>query len=163
MNRRPPFHRLIDRHGRTLWAYFMAATGSKETASDLTQETFLQAFRGWKRFRGESKPFTWLYAIARKILARHYRRAGVERRAEERLKSEAAGSCPGDSSDEERGFMIRQAVSQLSEPFREAILLHYFADLSVARIAESLGIPEGTVKSRLARGRKILNRMWEQV
>jgi len=149
---RPPFDEVVRLYERPIWALLAGAVGDEETARDLTQETFLRAFRGYPKFRGESALFTWLYAIARNVVRKHSRRERLQRLFLLRLAREKEHT-PG---PDENGPEVWREVRGLREPFREALLLHYFADRSVAQIAETLSVPEGTVKSRLARGRKIL-------
>ena len=149
---RPSFTEVVRLYERPVWALLAAAVGDEETARDLTQETFLRAFRGYEKFRGESALFTWLYAIARNVIRRHRRRERVRRLFLARLAGEKERARAPEEGDRD----VWREVRNLPEPFREVVLLYYFADRSVAQIAETLSLPEGTVKSRLARGRKIL-------
>ena len=151
----PDFEEAWKRNGRAIWAYLAGASGDEETARDLFQETSLRAFRGWDRFRGESDPFTWFYAVARNVLRRHWRRETL-RRGALRLLGAAHEGAMVDSG--EGDFLLRRELERVPEPYRETLLLHYYAGRTVREAARDLGVAEGTVNSRLARGREILKR-----
>ena len=158
---KPPFEEIVKRHQQAVWAFLFGSVGDEEKARDLTQETFLQACRGYGRFRGDSDSFTWLYAIARNLLRKEWRRERVRRLF---LTSHAGKSHfvdPADDTIEER-IRLRSALAKIAEPFRETLLLYYFADRSVRQIANDLDVAEGTVKSRLARGRETLRNILER-
>lgn len=155
-----------------LLAYLVGMTGDREAALDAAQETFLAAWREIETFREEAAPLTWLVGIARRIAFRESRRT---RRREHLLDAEFArrgGAEPdearGPAAEEEaaieqreREERVRAAVSALPRERREAIVLHYFAAMSVAEIAVAVGAREGTIKSRLARARADLSRRLE--
>ncbi|MBN1825024.1 MAG: sigma-70 family RNA polymerase sigma factor [Candidatus Eisenbacteria bacterium] len=159
MSDKPTFEEALERCGRPVWAYLAGAAGDEETARDLTQETFLRAFRGWERFRGESDPFTWFYAIARNVLRRHWRKERLRRGAAFLMGRRRIGA-PAAHEEEDRA--LRRELERVPQPYREALLLHYYADRSVREMARDLGVAEGTIKSRLARGREILKRRVER-
>lgn len=160
--KKPPFEEIVERHQRGVWAFLAGSTGDEEKARDLTQETFLQACRGYERFRGDSDPFTWLYAIARNLLRKEWRRERVRRLfLASRAAEENRGVDPADGAIGEK-VRLRSALSRVAEPFRETLILYYFADRSIGQIANDLGIAEGTVKSRLARGREALRKILER-
>lgn len=160
-DRKRSFEEAAARSERAIWALLAGATGNDETARDLAQETFLRAWRAWGRFRGDASAFTWFYAIARNVLRRHARRERFRRALLERFAREPRDPAPPDAHDAS-SLRLRRAVASLAEPFRETVLLHYFADRSVKEIAVDLGVAEGTVKSRLARAREMLAKEMER-
>lgn len=155
------FERLIAPERDRLLAYLVGMTGDREIALDLAQETFLAAWQGFSTYRGEGAPLTWLVGIARRILLRWSRREG--RRARLLAGAKDAGVAPAapDAAvqEAERAHRVRRAVLSLPAERREAVVLRYFAGLSVADIARVTGTSEGTVKSRLARAREQLARL----
>lgn len=149
-----------------LLAYLAGMTGEREAALDAAQETFLAAWRDIEAFREESAPLTWLVGIARRLASRQTRRV---RRRERLLDAEAARhrgagreAEPADALEaREREERVRAAVLLLPLERREAVVLHYFAGMSVAEIAIALRTREGTIKSRLARARAELSKRLE--
>jgi len=127
-----------------------AHLGGPEVAEDLTQETYLRAFRALPRFAGRSSARTWLLVIARRACADHVRGAVRDRR----LLPEPPGVAP-DLSD---GVALRALLAGLDEPRREAFVLTQLVGLSYAEAAVVCGCPVGTVRSRVARARDDLVR-----
>ena len=115
-------------------------------AADTAQETFLTAQRALGRFRGESSLRTWLLGIALNECRRSIRRHGADP-----LPLEVDLACP--QSDDESRFVDRQALAaalaRLSDDHREVVLLHELQGLTYEEVASVLGVPVGTVKSRL--------------
>jgi len=141
-------------------------TGDEEVAADLTQETFVKAWRALPRLR-ESQAFGgWLRIIATNLVRDHSRRRKPERAmtdesAEEGVELDPADGAPSaaDHLAQQASYRaIREAVGRLPEPQRLVIVMYHFEDKPVAEIAADLGIPLGTVLSRLARGREALRR-----
>jgi len=138
-------------------------------AEDVVQETFLRAWHGLGRFRGESSLKTWLYAIAlNRARARHGRLARLKAvftpgrtRENEAFASLDDAADPALSPEEnavraERRRRLREAVRTLPEEFRAAVVLRDLEGLAYEEVADVLGVPIGTVRSRLARGRALL-------
>jgi RNA polymerase sigma-70 factor, ECF subfamily len=126
-------------------------------AEEMTQEAFLRAFRSLRQWRREAAFSTWLFALATNLYRSEIRRLPV------RLVPLAALAEPADSraldqgfEDEDRDRAVRRAVLALPARYREALILFYFHEMDVEAAARSLGLPVGTVKARLARGREIL-------
>lgn len=131
----------------------------RSLAEDMAQEAFVKAFRSLKAFRGESSFATWLTAIA----LNSYRTA---LRAREPIAvpldpERAAAGEPGAEAalrERQRAEAIRQAVMTLPPRYRDPIALFYFEERDLAETARVLGLPQGTVKARLHRGRALLKR-----
>jgi RNA polymerase sigma-70 factor (ECF subfamily) len=138
-------------------------TGNRTDAEDIAQEAVLRAFKYFDRFSGE-KARPWLLAIVRntctswmaKNRPRHLTLVGDPAEAEPDRPDEAAPSPEQQSERRELKSEIDRAVASLPPDFREAILLREVEDLSYKEIAAVLEVPIGTVMSRIARGRKLL-------
>ncbi len=154
---------LYDRHGRVAYGLALRVVRDKALAEDAVQDAFLDVWRSAARFRPErSKASTWILTLV------HHRAVDVVRR-EERRRGEPLESAPepiGDATDEaawlglERA-RVREALRQLPDQQREALELAYFGGFTQSELAERLGEPLGTIKSRmfngLARLREILS------
>jgi RNA polymerase sigma-70 factor (ECF subfamily) len=139
-------------------------------AADVLQEVFINVFKGIKRFRGESSLRTWIYRIAVHEALNH-RRGWLRRRLREPLSVEAghgepfmdraeAQACvetPYQALEQsERQALLRRALSTLAQPYRTVVFLREIEGLTYEEIAQVIGVTEGTVKSRLMRGRLLL-------
>jgi RNA polymerase sigma-70 factor, ECF subfamily len=119
------------------------------SADDLTQETYLRAFRALHRFAGRSAVRTWLLAIARRVCADHVRAQRRQRR-DAALATAAAGGHVPDVSD---AVALRALLAALDQDRREAFVLTQVVGLSYAEAAAVCGCPVGTIRSRVARAR----------
>lgn len=143
-------------------------TNSASEAEDLTQEVFLRIFRTLGSFRaGEGSFGVWLTRLTRNLLVDHYRRTKHER-VTDALEDKLAvleettaqhARTEGLLARREAGEMLQAALQKLSPELREAVILRDLEELEYREIAEALDIPEGTVKSRLNRGRAELGRI----
>lgn len=125
-------------------AYLLSRNLNRQEAADVLQEVFLAAWRNAGRYEGEAKPLTWLIGIARHKLADHYRRAASPLF----IESEPSHDPLKETAEK---LTLRQAVAALATDDRELIELVFTRDMSYAEAAEILGVPEGTVKSRMYR------------
>jgi RNA polymerase sigma-70 factor (ECF subfamily) len=134
-------------------------------AQDLTQETFIRAFRALPRFRGESSVRTWLARIAQNVVLDHYRRAarqrGVDPRWAELVELDAFAEedamTPAQMTEQQQsGACVQRCVDSLSEDYRQAVVLHDMVGLTNVEIARLLGVTLATVKIRVHRGRRQL-------
>lgn len=126
---------------------FCARRVGVEWAADAAQDAFLTAQKALPRFRGESTPRTWLLGIANNECRRIYRQRRVEPPTFE-LDPERSGNAEGESALVNREA-LRVALGRLSEEHREVVMLHEMEGLTYEEAASVLGIPVGTVKSRL--------------
>jgi RNA polymerase sigma-70 factor (ECF subfamily) len=133
-----------------------AALGDRESADDLTQETFLRAFGSLHRFEGRSSLRTWLFSIARRVCADAVRSRRRRRltlvRDDADLESLAAGTHPGGDAVAE-GAAVADLLARLDADRREAFVLTQLLGLPYAEAAEVAGCPVGTIRSRVARAR----------
>ncbi|HYH28139.1 MAG TPA: sigma-70 family RNA polymerase sigma factor [Actinomycetota bacterium] len=153
---RAAFAELARRHERRVYSIAYRMLGSRDDASDATQEVFLTCLRKLSAFRAESAFTTWLHRVTVNTCYDVLRRRSREAPATEELpdtpvpdRTDAAGA----------GIDLQRALSAIPEEFRAVIVLHDLADQSYESIAETLGAPLGTVKSRLHRGRVLLARI----
>ncbi len=153
-------------HLDAVYRYALALTRDRSEAEDLTQDTFLQALRHWDQFRPGTNARAWLFTICRNLFLRQReRRAREEPTETAALDGLAAASetfaAPSDGGralfeTPELGDVIRRELDKLPLEYREVVELSDLQDQSYADIAQVLGLPLGTVKSRLFRGRRLL-------
>jgi RNA polymerase sigma-70 factor, ECF subfamily len=158
---------LVRLHTRRVYGLCYRFTGREAEAQDLTQDVFLRVFRALGSFRSTEGSFTtWLARLTRNLLIDHYRRTRNERvtdSIEDQLPRIEGVSAPkrADSAvaGREAGELLQAALGKLSPELRETIILRDLQEMEYREIAEVLAIPEGTVKSRLNRGRAELGRL----
>jgi len=159
---------LVRIHTRRVYAICFRFTGSDHKAQDLTQEVFLRVFRSLKNFRAGEGSFTvWLGRLARNLLIDDYRKNKLDRASdslEERLRmientTAASTRTDGMLAGREASEVLQTALQKLSPELRETVILRDLEELEYREIAQVLDIPEGTVKSRLNRGRADLARI----
>jgi RNA polymerase sigma-70 factor (ECF subfamily) len=141
-------------HYRRLVAALYGLTGDYSDAQDLVQEAYARALARPRQFLDVADPEAWLRTVAINLARTRFRR----RRLFDTLVRTGRVARPPESVpglDPNRVALVA-ALQQLSRPTRETIVLHHLADLSVHEVAETLGVPVGTVKARLSRGRAML-------
>ena len=157
---------LIRRHQARIFNFALALTANGADADDLAQETLVRAFRGLRRFRGESSFRNWLYRIAanaaRSRRGQRARQAAVwDARVEADNRAERHPASAGSSV--EQTVMQRQALDRalasLPARMRAAVVLRDVEGLEYREIAAALGVPVGTVMSRIFRARRLLRPM----
>lgn len=158
--------RLLDLHGSQIYGLGLRMCGNPDDAQDLLQDVFLLAFRKWHQFEGRSSPSTWLYTIAARVCQRTRRlRAGQPRELQSMsallpsgeegvLDVPSEGDTPQDVLERaETRALVGEAIAALPPRFRLPLILKDLMDLSIGEIAETLGVKEATVKTRLHRAR----------
>lgn len=142
---------LTRKHQEPVFRYAYLLHGDPDEAQDVTQETFVRAFYSLKRFEDGRPLRPWLLRIASRLAHNRHRAANRFLRVIERL-----GREPQPTADEDlpegSAEQIRAAVSRLRPAFQEVIYLRYFLALSEDETSAAIGVPAGTVKSRLHRG-----------
>jgi RNA polymerase sigma-70 factor, ECF subfamily len=134
-----------------LWRFVGSLVGIA-AADDLTQETYLRAFRALPSFQGRASARTWLFGIAKRACADHLRAIVRQRRVADRVASHAATTGTTEA-DPAAAFSAAHLVQLLPEPRRSAFVLTQLAGLSYAEAAEVEECPVGTIRSRVARAR----------
>lgn len=160
------FARLVETHQGKVYALAYRMTGNREDAADLTQEAFLNAWRGLASFQSQSAFATWLYRLTSNacidFLRREKRRSAlsitVEDDAQERQAEipDLRHSPEQELERQESRQAVRQGLAALSSEHREVLVLRELEGLSYQEIAQQLGLEEGTVKSRIAWARMSL-------
>ena len=148
------FEELVRRHRDRMWAVALRTTRDREEAADGLQDALISAYRAAGSFRGESAVTTWLHRIVVNACLDRMRRR--QTRATLQLPEEGPHE-PADTRDRvaerDTRMVVEAALGQLPPEQRAAIVLVDIEGWSVAETAGMLGVPEGTVKSRCARGR----------
>ncbi len=152
---------LYRRHAHVVLAQIRLAVGEPGLSEEILQDTMLAVWRGAGSFRGVSQVRSWIIAIALRQARDRMRRRRVAVVADESVLSGQAAADPGPEAQVlERAelALVAQAIRSLSPGHREVLGLVFGADLTLADAAEVLGVPVGTVKSRLAAARAALAR-----
>jgi RNA polymerase sigma-70 factor (ECF subfamily) len=152
---------LFARHHVRVYRFVLRLVRNQTLAEDLISEVFLDVWRQAGKFEARSTVSTWLLAIARfKALS------SLRKRSEEELDEDAAAAIedPGDDPEvavqkKDKSEVLRKAIAQLSPEHREIIDLVYYHEKSVEEVAEIVGIPENTVKTRMFYARKRLSEL----
>ena len=168
---REAFGTLMELHQTKVYNLALRMTGSPEDAADLTQEAFLNAWRGLSSFRGGSSFSTWLYRLTNNacidFLRREKRRKNFEGAFSlDDEETDYAAMVPDDAPSAQtllEGRELKEAISrglmQLSEEHRQVLVLREVNGLSYTEICKITGLEEGTVKSRIARARLSLRKI----
>lgn len=145
---------LYDAHAGPVWRYVVHLTGDRAGADDVVQETLLRAWRTPRILEDPTTARAWMLTVARHLVIDESRSA---RRRHEVLLPEAPERESPDATDALfEAMLVEEALAGLSVEHRGVIVRAYYGGRSVAGIAEELGIPEGTVKSRLHYGLRAL-------
>ena len=174
---------LVQRHHRRIYNICYRFAGSADDAQDLTQEVFIKIYRTLSSFDVERGAFmTWVTTVTRNLLVDHFRKTKQDRITDsldaapsehedvqplsEQIRDQGL-SPDARAQSQEVGEVVHQALQKLSPDLREAVILRDLQDLDYREIATVLKVPEGTVKSRINRGRaelaRLLQRTYKQV
>jgi RNA polymerase sigma-70 factor, ECF subfamily len=168
---------LVKAHHRRIYSLCYRFTGSAHDAEDLTQDVFIKVYGNLTTFdlaRGSFQ--TWITTLARNLLVDHFRRtkqqrvtdsmdAGWDESEELPMADRLAAAGPSQhdrAAQKEIARMVQEALTKISPELREAVILRDLQDMDYKEIAQVLRIPEGTVKSRISRGRAELARLLER-
>ena len=161
---------IVRQHRRKVFNIAYKFTGKHDEAEDLTQDIFLKIFRSLHTFDRRANFQTWLVSVSRNLCIDHYRSVRKERETIDRDVDAGeltpAASTPSAYAElEQRGRveLLRRAMAELQPTLRSAVMLRDIQELSYQEIAEKLQLPEGTVKSRINRGRTELARQIQRL
>jgi len=174
---------IVRTYNRRIYNICYRFTGSADAAEDLAQEVFIKMYRTLGSYDVERGSFmTWVATVSRNLLVDHFRRTKLDRltdpleagpRQEEEAPSLAeklpdrAPSPDAQLQKQETRQLVQRALQKLSPDLREAVILRDLQDMDYREIAQALKVPEGTVKSRINRGRtelaRLLSRTYRQV
>lgn len=131
----------------------------RSRAEELAQEAFLRAYRGLGKWRKEAAFSTWLFALTANLCRSELRRFPSRLvPLDDVAEPPDSRAQDGGYADEDRDRAVRRAVFALPPKYRDTLILFYFHDMDVSAAAHSLGLPEGTIKARLSRGREFLRK-----
>jgi RNA polymerase sigma-70 factor (ECF subfamily) len=163
------FAALAQRYHRNIYSLAYRMTGNREDAMDITQEVLLRAFRAIASFQPDKPFLPWIYRITWNICADRGRKIG-RTPAEESIDdgnsgaSRLASSTPGPDTQFEKqevARVLREAIDQLAEGYRELIILFHLEGLSIREISDVTDMKETVIKNRLYRGRQMLKKILE--
>ncbi len=159
-DREEEFEKIYREHARKVYWLGLRMTGNREDALDVVQETFIRVYKSLGGFRKRSSFSTWIYSIAINVCRSFYRKKAANPLPlmMEKSKSET----PDFVSQIEVREVIEKALLALPEDLRICVLLSDLSGFSYKEISEILRVPEGTVKSRIFRGRKKLIELMKQ-
>ena len=160
------FEKLVTAYEKNVYNIALKMVGDPEDAADMTQETFIKAYRALSGFRGDSKFSSWLYRIASNVCLDFLRSRSRHPQVSLSTVDEddrATFELPDMRQNPEEQLMkklgmeaVRRGLEQLPEQQRQILVLRELGGLSYAELAQTLGLEEGTVKSRIFRARKRL-------
>jgi RNA polymerase sigma-70 factor (ECF subfamily) len=161
---------VVNLYSKRIYNLTYRYTGRRDEAEDLTQEIFIRVYQNIKSFRSESGSFqSWIMRVGRNLIIDHYRRtrrfqqsAGTEEMESMSLKDDKVPNPQRAVEQTEAARFLREGLQALSPELKEAIILRDLEGMAYLEIADLLGVPEGTVKSRINRARlelaKLLSR-----
>src|SRR5688572_390949 len=159
------WEQVVRQYWRKVFNVAYKFVGKHDEAEDLTQDIFLKIFKSLDTFDRRANFQTWLISVSRNLCIDHYRSVRKERETIDRDVDavELAPAAPGPGpiaalEQRDRVMLLRRALAALPETLRTAVLLRDIQELSYQEIADRLRLPEGTVKSRINRGRSELAR-----
>ena len=164
------FAQLMRDNEKRVYNLTLRMTGNPEDAMDLAQETFLNAWRGLKFFKGDSAFSTWVYRLANNACIDHLRKQSRRRDINAPLPTDPEDDSLPDVPDEryrpdhhleqqESRRALEQGLAQLSQEHRQVLVMRELSGLSYQEIGDVLGLEAGTVKSRIARARLSLRKI----
>jgi len=156
---------IVRQYRRKVFNVAYKFVGKHDEAEDLTQDIFLKIFKSLETFDRRANFQTWLISVSRNLCIDHYRSVRKERETIDRDvdTAELSAAAPGQSQiaaleQSDRVELLREALASLPKTLRTAVLMRDLQELSYHEIARELRLPEGTVKSRINRGRSELAR-----
>lgn len=155
------FRDLVERHHSTAYAVVRGVLGNSEDVEDVLQNVYVKVYRGLAGFRGESRLSTWIYQVARNEAINAARRRQLEGpSADDVVLSAGERDSPEAVYGElELSRRMEQAMEALEENYRMALELRYMGERSYEEIAEAMGLPIGTVKTYIYRGKAQLKKI----
>jgi len=171
------FHKVIQANYERVYSVIYRMLEDPQEAEDLTQDTFVNAYRAWDDFRGESQVYTWLYRIAVNLTKNRLERVGRHRESQSYSLDQPVEDNQGEHrsrhikdwsraperlvESDELGELIARYVTELRTDYKEVVVLRDYEGLSYEEIAHVLGCSVAAVKSRLFRARNVLREKLE--
>jgi RNA polymerase sigma-70 factor (ECF subfamily) len=160
LGERQAFDGLIARWHAPLWNYLRRMAGAEDVAADLMQDTWLRALRGINSLRDPSRLRPWLFGIARRV-AMDRLRTLYARPVQDDVVLEDIAAPEFDAGLESDLAMLEAHLESLPARERETLVLFYLRELTIEEMALLLGVPAGTIKSRLFRARDLLRQKFQ--
>lgn len=149
-------HRLYERHAPRVYRLLYRTVGDEEMAREYTQDTFVRVFQRLDQFRGDAAFTTWLHSVAMSMLFTGLRKVKRLRNRERELSAADSHAAPPALGDPHLRDRLRSELERLPVRLRVPVVMHDIEGFTHREIAETMGIPEGTSKARLAEGRSRL-------
>ncbi|HBE06173.1 MAG TPA: RNA polymerase subunit sigma-24 [Firmicutes bacterium] len=154
------FEVLVQRYQKYVYNLALSVIGNRDEAFDAAQETFIRAWRSLKDFRGDARFSTWIYRIAYRVsltVVARKRPLPIDDLPEP-ICEDASANPEEAAENDYRQALLRRAIMNLAPAYRTALILYHLEDLSYEEIASITGVPIGTVRTHLHRGRNYLKR-----
>ena len=159
------FEELYRRYARRLKGFFfLQLGGDEELAADATHDVFLRAYEARSRYQEGRRVDTWLFTIAYNICRNHYRSNAYEAQFLANLDAEPVTNQQIEVQLDQAALdeALAQVLAELPAPLHQIFSLHYQEELTIPQIAEIVGVPEGTIKSRLHKTMNIIRKKLKQ-
>ncbi|MCZ7605765.1 MAG: sigma-70 family RNA polymerase sigma factor [Planctomycetota bacterium] len=161
------YGQLVQANQDRIYASVLRQVRDEHKAMDITQEAFIQAYRAIDTYEDRARFSTWMYRIAMNLITSHYRHERAQKRGGSQTETSlniegmpepgADQRTPDDAvAAADLGVLVRAAIDELDDEYRDVVVMRDLQDLSYEEIAETLKIAPGTVRSRLHRGREKL-------
>ncbi len=153
---------LVDNNRNLVWHIIVSLVGNSSEGEDLFQEVFLRVFKGMRNFREDSRLSTWIGSITHHVCVDHLRKKNREKVVQsydtdiKQVHNIAAVTGGNPTEKEDLNSIILAAIARLPQDFRTVITLYHLDECSYRDIAEITGMPDGTVRSYISRGRHLL-------
>lgn len=149
---------MVDSNKNLVWHIIVSMVGHGEDCEDISQEVFLQVFKGLRKFKGDARLSTWIGSITHHVCVDYLRKKKKENdfRNESERENVQQFVHPKDQEVYDLNQVIIKAINNLPPAYRTAITLYHLDERSYKEISEITGMPDGTVKSYINRGRKLL-------
>ena len=164
------WNEIVNRHWRKVFNIAYKFVGKSDKAEDLAQDIFLKIYKSLDTFDRRANFQTWLFSISRNLCIDHYRTIRREREVIDHRVDTAKvwhadkrRNAYGDLEHKERVKLLRAALKQLAPTLRKAVIMRDLREMTYHEIAKILNVPEGTIKSRINRGRTELTRQLKQL
>ncbi len=148
---------IVRRYKEAVFGVALGIMGNAADAEDVAQDAFIRAYENLRRYDLTRKFSTWIFTIAANICKNKLRRERFFAPLKDVSRLAGAGGDPATQvAREQRQMLVQQALAALDEKYRAPLVLYYYADLEYQEIAQALGLPEGTVKTRIHRAKLAL-------
>jgi len=153
---------IVRRYKQAVFGIALGILGNPADAEDAAQDAFIRAYENLRKYDLRRKFSTWIFTIVSNICKNRLRRERFRIRLEDENQLPGGVNPALEAVTDERGRLIKEALSELDFKYRAPLVLRYYSELDYAEIAQILGLPEGTVKTHLHRGKAELRKVLER-